>query len=68
MKAKTLYAHLLCTCIGFKHLVACETVFRLFRLADDIVAFDEVAWVVAETENLWETCIFLEIIDMADVV
>ena len=68
MEAEAADAFVLRYSVGFKQLVAGQAVFGFSRLANDIVAFDEVARVVAEAENLGQASMFLEVFDMADVV
>ena len=68
VKAETAHAFFLCHPIGFEELVAGQSVFRFGRLADDVVAFHEVAGVVTEAEDLWQTGVLFEVVQMGNVV
>ena len=68
VQAEALDAALLCDAVRFDELVVGQAVFRFLRLADDVVARDEAAGVVAEGEAVGEARAFFEVVDMGDVV
>ena len=68
VQAEALNALLLCHLVGLEELVARQAVLRFRRLADDVVAFDEVARVVAEADDLRQASVLLEVVEMADVI
>ena len=67
-QAKTLNALLFDDFISFEELVARQAVFCLSRLADDVVAFHEVARIIAEADDFWQAGVFLEVFDVADII
>ena len=68
MQAEALDALFACDLVGVEDLVVRKAVLRLGRLADDVVAFDEGAGIVAEGEAGGEVRALFEIVDVADVV
>ena len=68
VQAEALDALLLCHLVGLEELVAGQPVLRFRRLADDVVTLDEVAWVVAEAEDLRQAGVLLEVVEVADVI
>ena len=68
VQAKALDALLLGHLVGLEELVARQAVLRFRRLADDVIALDEVARVVAEADDLRQASVLLEVIEVADVV
>ena len=68
MQAEALHAHLTRAAIRLEHLRAREAVFRLHRLADDIVALDEIAGIVAKRQHLGQPRILCHVIEMAEIV
>ncbi len=68
VQAEALDALSACDLVGVEDLVMCKAVFRFGRLADDVVAFDERAGIVAEGEAVGEAGMLFEVVDVADVV
>ena len=68
VQAEALDALLLGHLVGLEELVARQAVFRFRRLADDVIALDEVARVVAEADDLRQAGVLLEVVEVADVV
>ena len=68
MQAKTLYALCLCQLVGLKNLVISNTILCLSRLADNIVALNQIARIVAERHALWHTGMLVQILDMRNIV
>ena len=66
--AEPLHAHLKGTAITLEHLLTREPVLRLDGLADDVVALDEVAGVVAEAEEVRQTGVLRHVVKVTEVV
>ena len=66
--AEPLHSHLKGTAIALEHLLTREPVLRLDGLADDVVALDEVAGVVAEAEEVRQTGVLRHVVKVTEVV
>lgn len=68
VQAEALDALLLGHLVGLEELIARQAVLRLRRLADDVIALNEIARVVAEADDFRQAGVLLEVVEVADVI
>ena len=68
MEAKTLHPFGLSHLIGLKNLIIGNAIFSLGRLANNIISFNKIAWIVTERKTLWHTSMLCQIFNMGNII